>query len=83
MRPILIDSDAFICLRHLKLAAGLECWDVITLIMEAVEAGILTLEEARIACAPWEDKRNQAGRPRDFSTFDEAWRRRRMQQTVR
>ncbi len=56
---------------------GVPNGDLMDLVVDLVERGIVDRESARGATGIWEDRRQQLGRPRDFTTFDETYERRR------
>lgn len=93
----LLDADAFICLRALKildwlrLAASSQGPVVITEYvamhelstlaaeideLKVIDMGIVAMDDARECMYPWNDRRQQMGRPTDFTTFDETFQRR-------
>jgi len=57
---------------------GVSAGDVMDLLVDLIEQSVLTTEEARERVAPWDDRRQQRGRPSDFKTFDEMLDRRRL-----
>ena len=73
-RPIFVSRDA----HALKAARehALDAIDVMGFVVEAVVLGILPRQTAEAALEPWEDKRHQLCRPRDFTTFEETFARR-------
>lgn len=73
-RPLFVSNDA--AARRCAERNGVPVVDVMGLAVEIVEGGVLSLAEVRERLAPWEDSRQSFGRPGDFSTFDETYRRR-------
>lgn len=57
--------------------AGLSSLDVFGVGVLLVDRDILTRSQLETHAQPWEDRRNQFGRPPDFTTFDETFERRR------
>lgn len=59
--------------RKVAAARKVPCGDVMELVIHAVEAGVVERANAAAALNPWEDRRNQFGRPPDFTTFAETY----------
>jgi predicted nucleic acid-binding protein len=56
---------------------GVSAGDVMDLVVEALDAGEMSLAAAKSCTAIWDDKHQSQCRPRDFTTFDELLARRR------
>jgi predicted nucleic acid-binding protein len=57
---------------------GVPTGDIMELMVEAVESGEVSLEEAREKASIWDDKRQVQGRPSDYTNFDETFKKRRL-----
>jgi predicted nucleic acid-binding protein len=68
-----VDKGARRLARENRVVAG----DIMDLLTDLIGLGLLSLEEARSHAEPWNDRRQQRGRPADFTTFDEMFTRRR------
>lgn len=55
---------------------GIPSGDILDLMIEAVESGEISFEVAREKASIWDDKRQQQGRPSDYTTFDETFKKR-------
>jgi hypothetical protein len=67
-RPMFVSLD--VAARGAAVRHGVVSGDVMDLVVELVEAGIVVRADAEAALVVWEDRRNQFGRPPDFTTFD-------------
>jgi predicted nucleic acid-binding protein len=74
-RPIFVSVDARA--RKTAMEHGLRTADLLDFTLALIDAGVISESDARTLLAPWEDRRQQRGRPKDFTTFDETVPRRR------
>jgi predicted nucleic acid-binding protein len=74
-RPCFISVDREA--RAHAVANGLAAGDVMDLVVRLVGAGAMSIDEARVRLAPWDDRKQFFGRPADYTTFDETYGRRR------
>lgn len=56
---------------------GVPCGDILDLLISFIDHGVMREEDVRDLLLPWDDKRQQRGRPADFSSFDAAVKQRR------
>lgn len=74
-RPLFVtrDKGALDCARNNRVPST----DLMGLIVELIETGLLTRKEAKEAVEPWSDPGQQIGKPRDYKTFDATFAKRR------
>lgn len=73
-RPLFISVDRKA--RQFADQNGVPAADLMDLMVDWVERGLVRREDVEQALLPWEDKTRQLGRPADYTTFDETYRRR-------
>jgi predicted nucleic acid-binding protein len=74
-RPIFISCDKGA--RKNAEKNGVPCGDILDLLISLIDRGIMREEDVRELLLPWDDKRQQRGRPADFSSFDATVKQRR------
>lgn len=74
LRPIFISIDKKARAAAMKL--GLPAHDIIDLAVIGVRSGFLDKKSVRGVLSVWDDKKQQFGRPADYTTFDETWKKR-------
>ncbi len=74
-KPLFVarDKGALDCARSNKIPST----DLMGLIVELVESGLLTKNEAQVAVEPWSDPGQQIGKPRDYKSFEATFAKRR------
>ncbi len=74
-RPLFVARDA----RALQRASAyhVPATDLMGLLVELIESGLITKEEARSAVDPWNDPGQQLGKPKNYKGFDGTFARRR------
>jgi len=67
-RPLLVarDTEALKCAKR----NGVPATDLMGLMVELVESGLITKQEAKRAADPWNDPGQQLGKPRNYKGFD-------------
>ena len=67
-RPLFVarDAEALRCARK----NGVPATDLMGLLVDLVESGLLTKEEAKSAVDPWNDPDQQLGKPKNYKGFD-------------
>jgi predicted nucleic acid-binding protein len=73
-RPVFISIDKQA--RGRAKGLGLRAYDLMDFAVICVSAGFLDRQVVRSALSVWDDKKQQFGRPADYTTFDETWRKR-------
>lgn len=74
-RPLFVSLD--VEARTFAERDGVPADDVMGFLVDLIEMGALSFAEGVKHTDPWQDQRQQRGRPRDFTTFDETLARRR------
>lgn len=69
---ISIDRAARRLARENKVRSG----DIMDLLVDMIDLGIVAMNDVRERMYPWNDRRQQMGRPVDFTTFDDTFQRR-------
>jgi predicted nucleic acid-binding protein len=62
---------------------GVPVGDILDLMIEAVDCGDVSYEDAREKASIWDDKHQVQGRPRDYTTFAETFEKRRQSRRQR
>jgi predicted nucleic acid-binding protein len=75
-----VDITAFVTLdkgaRKLSEAKGLAAVDVFDLAVLLVQGEVLKIDDVRAKLSTWDDRADSFGRPADYTTFDDTWKRR-------
>lgn len=74
-RPVFVSRETK-ALAHAT-ARGVAAADVFALICAAVQQGWISVETAKATLVVWDDKGQEICRPKDYTTFDECFERRR------
>lgn len=74
-RPLSVSLD--VEARKYADSNGVPADDLMGFLADLIDIGVLSLAEAVSHTEPWQDQKQQRGRPRDFTTFDETLARRR------
>lgn len=67
-RPVFISCDKGA--RKHAAENGIECGDLLDLLIDLIDGGVLNEGDVRELLVPWDDKRQQRGRPADYSSFE-------------
>lgn len=73
-RPCFVSVDRGA--RQIARAKGLVAGDIFDLIVDLLGKGVLGVAEVQVKLLVWEDRRQQLGRPSDFTSFEETSTRR-------
>jgi predicted nucleic acid-binding protein len=74
-RPCFVSVDRGA--RRIARAKGLVAGDIFDLIVDLLGERVLDVAEVQLKLLVWEDRKQQLGRPSDFTSFEETFKRRR------
>ena len=74
LRPLFVSRDGG-AIRAAR-TRGVAATDVLGLVVEAIDSGIISKEQARSALVIWDDRSQQICRPADYQGFDRTFARR-------